>query len=122
MQRHTTSRSMAGAKHLSIRSSFQGGEQVPAGGFCSCGGSAEARDFDLWGQRDARGSFSEAEDEQGQADHGDQCGDPPVVLHEHGGHGQWSFEIAVAAFDDLLAFVADQDLPGVGVDGVEVGQ
>lgn len=67
-------------------------------------------------------AFDQAEDEQGQADDGDQRGDAAVVLQVAGGHGQRAFERGVAAFDGFLAFVEPQDLPGVGLAGIEVGQ
>ena len=46
----------------------------------------------------------------------------PVVLQEHGGDGEGSFEVAVAAFDGFLAFVAAEHLGGGGDARVEVGQ
>ena len=70
----------------------------------------------------AERSFDEAEDEQGEADDGDEGFDAPVVLQEHGGDGEGSFEVAVAAFDGFLAFVAAEHFAGVGYAGVQVGQ
>jgi hypothetical protein len=42
------------------------------------------------------------------ADHCDERGDAPVGLEEHRRHRQRAFERRVAAFYDLLAFVAQQ--------------
>jgi hypothetical protein len=53
-------------------------------------------------------AFDEAEDEQGEADHGDQGGDPAVVLEVDRGDGEGSFERGVAAFDGCLTFVVQQ--------------
>src|SRR5205085_2253183 len=39
-----------------------------------------------------------------------------------GGDGEGPLEAAVAAFDDLLALVAGQHLPGIGLGPVEVGE
>ena len=50
-------------------------------------------------------TFDQAEDQQGQADHGDQGGDPAVGLQEQGGDRERAFELAVAALDDVLALV-----------------
>jgi hypothetical protein len=61
--------------------------------------------------------FDEAEDEQGQADDGDQGGDALVVVQEYGGDCEGAFEVAVAALDGGLAFVADEDPGGVGFFG-----
>jgi hypothetical protein len=67
-------------------------------------------------------AFDQAEDEQGQADDGDQRSDAAVVLQVQGGHGQWSLERRVAAFDRFLTLVQAQDLFGVGLVGRKVGQ
>jgi hypothetical protein len=50
--------------------------------------------------------FYQAEDQQGQAGHHDLSGDAAVGLQEQGSHREGAFEVAVAAFDDVLAFVA----------------
>ena len=47
-----------------------------------------------------------AEDQQGQADHGDQRGDTAAGLQEQGGDREGAFELAVAAFDGQLALVS----------------
>jgi hypothetical protein len=65
--------------------------------------------------------LNQAEDQQGQADHGDQGLDAPVGLQEHRRDRQRTLEAAVAALDDLLALVAGQHLGGVGLGRVEVG-
>jgi hypothetical protein len=57
-------------------------------------------------QRPADLAFDQAEQQQGQADHRDQCGDALVVLHEDGGDGQRALEVAVSALDRAPAFVA----------------
>ncbi|MDX2733625.1 hypothetical protein [Streptomyces sp. PA03-2a] len=75
-----------------------------------------------WGQGLADLSFDQAEHQQGQADHGDQGGDAPVAAQEHRRDGEWSFELAVAAFDYGLALVVQQDLGRVGLVGGQVGQ
>src|SRR5271166_5882883 len=59
--------------------------------------------------------FYQAEDQQGQADHRDQSGDAAVGLEEQGSHREGAFELAVAAFNDVLAFVAAEDLFGAGL-------
>jgi hypothetical protein len=64
----------------------------------------------------------QAEDQQGQADHGDQGGDAPVEFQEERGDGEGAFELAVAAFDDMLAFVAAEDPGRAGLAGRQVGQ
>jgi hypothetical protein len=66
----------------------------------------------LLGEAGADFSFDEAEDEQGEADDGDEGGDPPVVLQEHGCDREGSFDRGVALFHDGLAFVAAQDFGG----------
>src|SRR5713226_3462148 len=66
--------------------------------------------------------FYQAEDQQGQADHGDQSGDAAVGLQEQGGHREGAFELAVTAFSDVLALVAAEDLFGAGLAGGKVGQ
>ena len=80
---------------------------------------AESVEMGVGGEVAADFAFDEAEDEQGQADHGDQGGDPPVVVQEHRGDGEGSFDGGVAAFYCGLAFVTAQDLAGVGFVGVE---
>src|ERR1035438_6943022 len=59
--------------------------------------------------------FYQAEDQQGQADHRDQSGDASVGLEEQGSDREGAFEVAVAAFDDVLALVAAEDLFGAGL-------
>src|SRR4029453_203744 len=54
--------------------------------------------------------LDQAEDEQGQADHGDQGLDAPVGLQEHRRDRQRTLERPVAALDDFLALVAGQHL------------
>lgn len=49
-------------------------------------------------------AFYQAEDEQGEADHGDQGGDAPVVFQEQRGDGEGALERGVAAFDRFLSF------------------
>src|SRR2546426_869779 len=49
-----------------------------------------------------------------------ECFEDPGL--EAGGDGEGSFEVAVAAFDDFLAFVTGQDFGGVDGGGVEVGE
>ena len=66
--------------------------------------------------------FDQAEDQQGQADHGDQGGDAAVGLQEQRGDREGAFELAVAAFDDVLALVAAEDLGRAGLAGLQVGQ
>jgi hypothetical protein len=67
-------------------------------------------------------AFDQAEDEQGQADHGDQGGDAAVVLQVDRGDGEGSFRRGVGAFDGFLAFVVQQYLCGVRVIDRQVGQ
>ncbi|MER6367087.1 hypothetical protein ABT255_01685 [Streptomyces mirabilis] len=55
-------------------------------------------------------AFDEAEHQQGQADHGDQGGDAPVVVQEDRGHGGRALEVAVAALDHRPALVAQEDV------------
>ena len=66
-------------------------------------------------------TFYQAEDEQGQADHGDQGGDAPVVLQEEGGDGEGAFERRVAASDRVLSFAGEEYPGGVGLAGIQVG-
>src|ERR1700751_2115381 len=84
----------------------EGRERGPGGG--TGGGGAVAgqagHHLAVRGQRLADLPLDQAEDQQGQADHGDQGGDAPVELQEDGGDGEGAFELAVAAFDDMLAF------------------
>src|SRR5271167_3011154 len=61
-------------------------------------------------QGDADLPFYQAEDQQGQADHGDQGGDAAVGLQEQGSDREGAFELPVAAFNDVLALVAAQDV------------
>src|ERR1700748_51277 len=99
-------------------------EDGPAGG--AGGGGAVAgqagHHLAVRGQRLAGLPLDQAEDQQGQADHGDQGGDAPVELQEDGGDGEGAFELAVAAFDDMLAFVAAKDLGRGGLAGRQDGQ
>ncbi|MFG2887575.1 hypothetical protein ACGFYV_35745 [Streptomyces sp. NPDC048297] len=60
-------------------------------------------------------AFDQAEDQQGQADHLDQCGSTPVVLDEDRGDRERPLEVRVAALDRALALVLDQDLGGCGL-------
>ncbi|MFJ2806010.1 hypothetical protein [Kitasatospora sp. NPDC087271] len=57
-------------------------------------------------------AFDQAEDQQGQADHGDQGGDAPVVLQEDRRVREGALEVVVAAFDHGLALVTQQG-PGL---------
>jgi hypothetical protein len=77
-------------------------EDQPAGGF---GVLAWVEPGHLRGRGDrgSDGAFDQAEDEQGEADHGDQGLDPPVGLEEHRGDREWAFERRVAAFHDFPA-------------------
>lgn len=65
------------------------GEDESAGGD---GGSSGVEAIDLGGVLLGEGvsdlAFDEAQDEQGQADDGDQGGDPPVVLEVESSDGQ----------------------------------
>jgi hypothetical protein len=72
---------------------------------------------EVGGDGPADPTFDQAEDEQGQADHGDQRLDAPVGRQEHRRHRQRALEAAVAALNDLLALVAGQHLGGVGLGG-----
>ena len=67
-------------------------------------------------------TFDQAEDQQGQADHGDQGGDPAVGLQEQGGDRERAFELAVAALDDVLALVPAENLRRSGLVRVQVGE
>src|SRR5208282_5652492 len=98
----------------------QGGQDEPSG---RAGGLPVVQPVDLGGRGEVAAGlpFDQAEDQQGEADHGDQGGDPPVVLQEHRGDREGSFEVAVAALDGFLALVAEQHLAG-GDGGVQVGQ
>src|SRR5271157_63703 len=102
----------------------EGLENGPAGG--SGGGAAVAgqagHHLPVRGQRFADLPLGQAEDQQGQADHGDQGGDAAVGLQEQRGDRQGSFELAVAAFDGVLALVAAEDLLRAGLAGRQVGQ
>src|ERR1035437_5666356 len=64
--------------------------------------------------------FYQAEDQQGQADHRDQSGDATVGLQEQGSHREGTFELAVAAFDDVLALVAAEDFFGLAWPGARL--
>jgi hypothetical protein len=64
----------------------------------------------------------QAEDQQGQADHGDQGGDAAVGLQEQGGNRERAFELAVPAFDDMLALITAENLRRAGLVKVQVCQ
>ena len=102
----------------------QGLEDGPAGG--AGGGRAVAgqagHHLGVRGQCLADLPLGQAEDQQGQADHGDQGGDAPVEFQEDRGDGEGAFELAVAAFNDVLAFVAAEDPGRAGLAGRQVGQ
>ena len=51
-----------------------------------------------------------------------QGGDAPVAFQEVRGDGEGAFELAVAAFHDMLAFVAAENLGGASLAGGQVGQ
>ena len=98
-------------------------EDEPSGGDGGPSGvQAVDLGFALFGEAASDLAFYQAEDEQGEADDGDQGGDAAVVLAEEGGDGERSFERGVAAFDCFLSFVEQEDLGGVGVAGVQVGE
>ncbi|GAA1912468.1 hypothetical protein GCM10009753_50520 [Streptantibioticus ferralitis] len=59
--------------------------------------------------------FDQAEHEQGQADHADQGLDAPVVLQEDRGDRERALEVVVAALEDGLALVAQENLFGAGL-------
>jgi hypothetical protein len=94
----------------------EGAEDEPSGGD---GGPAGVQAFGLglvlFGEALPDLAFYQAEDEQGEADHGDQGGDAAVVLAEQGGDGEGTLERGVAAFDGFLALVEEQDPGGVGL-------
>ena len=78
----------------------EGLEDEPAGGFAGPAVvDVEAAYFGVGGEVAADFAFDEAEDQQGQADHGDQSGDPSVAAQEDRCDGERAFELAVAAFD-----------------------
>lgn len=99
----------------------QGVEEVAAGG-AGIAVATEVGDLEFWGDGSSGFAFDEGEDQQGEADDRQERFDALVVLQEYGGDGEGAFEVAVAAFDDFLAFVAGEDLAGVSVGGVEVGE
>ncbi|MCT9105386.1 hypothetical protein [Streptomyces mirabilis] len=58
----------------------------------------------------ADSAFDEAEHQQGQADHGDQGGDAPIVVQEDRRHGERALEVAAAALDHRPTLVAEEDV------------
>ena len=92
----------------------EGLEDGPAGG--SGGGGAVAGQAGYHLAVGAQGfadlPLGQAEDQQGQADHGDQGSDAAVGLQEQGGDREGAFELAVAAFDGVLALVAAETSAG----------
>ena len=100
--------------------SGEGVEDEPAGGAC---GSArvEAVDLSVGAGTEAGLAFDEGEDEQCQADDVDECVDALVGVQEHRGDRERALDVAVAPFDDFLAFVAAQDFGRLDLGG-QVGQ
>jgi hypothetical protein len=92
------------------RSFGEGGEDEPAGGF---GGPVGPQPGQLDGGADgqAPGPFDQAEDQQRRADHAAGGFDTPVVLEEHGRHGERAFEVAAAALDRFLALCSGAGPP-----------
>src|SRR6266508_1029632 len=99
----------------------QRGKDQPPGG---PGGAVSPQPIQALGGGDGPADLPlhQAEHQQGQADDGDQGGDASVGLQEHGRDRQWAFEAGVAALDNLLTLVAPQDLGGVSLGGIQVGQ
>jgi len=78
-------------------------------------------EFDRGVEGQTHRPFDEAEDEQRQADDADECLDAAIVLQEHGGNGDRPFEVGVAPFRRLLAFVVAKHVAGAHL-GSEVGE
>ena len=91
---------------------LEGGEDVAAGGFGGAAFGEQAGELLVGAERGAGLGFDQPEDEQGDPDDADQRVDAVVVVQEDRADLEGLFDVAVAAFDDLLVFVEPQDLAG----------
>src|SRR5208282_5117673 len=112
---------VVGGDQAQVGEGLEDGSAGGPGGGGAVAGQA-GHHFAVGGQSVADLPFGQAEDQQGQADHGDQGGDAAVGLQEQGRDRQGAFELAVAAFNDVLALVAAEDLLRAGLAGLQVGQ
>ena len=112
---------VVGGDQAEVGEGLEDGAAGGPGGGCLVAGQA-GHGAAVGGQGLADLTFDEAEDQQGQADHGDQGGDAAAGLQEQGGNRERAFELAVAALDDVLALVAAENLRCTGLAWLQVRQ